>query len=35
MTIGKSLSGSFPPSFNPAIVLDQTLREIKVENKLR
>jgi len=26
---------SFPPSFNPATVLDQTLREIKVEKKLR
>jgi arylsulfatase len=26
---------SFPPSFNPAIVLDQMLREIKVEKKLR
>jgi arylsulfatase len=26
---------SFPPSFNPATVLDQTLREIKVEKELR
>ena len=29
------LPRSFPPSFNPATVLDQTLREIKAERKLR
>jgi arylsulfatase len=26
---------SFPPSFNPATILDETLRQIKIEKKLR
>jgi len=26
---------SFPPSFNPAAILDETLRQIKIEKKLR
>jgi hypothetical protein len=26
---------AFPPSFNPTTILDETLRQIKVERKLR
>jgi arylsulfatase len=26
---------SIPPSFNPATIMDETLKEIRIENKIR